>query len=258
MTWGGSTVTDATKTGTPSGAVVTSIPRHVAIIMDGNGRWARQKGWTRLKGHEAGAESVRVVLRCCREWGIHYLTLYAFSVENWVRPKPEIEGLMRLLVHFLRSRESELHEHRVRLRAIGRLTDLPLSVQTELKRVEAATAAYTDGELILALSYGGRTEIAQATREIGRKVKAGEIDPETIDERTVAAHLYAPDIPDPDLMIRTSGEMRLSNFLLWQLSYTELYVADVMWPDFREAEFSKAIEAYGARQRRFGDTEVKH
>ena len=248
-----------TDAGTKSGAAVgLVIPRHVAIIMDGNGRWARQKGWARLKGHEAGAESVRVVLRCCREWGIHYLTLYAFSVENWVRPKAEIKGLMRLLVHFLKSRESELHEHRVRLRAIGRLSDLPEAVQAELKRVEAATAAYTEGQLILALSYGGRTEIAHAAREIGRQVKAGQLDPETIDEQTVSAHLYAPDIPDPDLMIRTSGEMRLSNFLLWQLSYAELYVAGVMWPDFREVEFRKAIEAYGSRQRRFGDTDVKH
>jgi undecaprenyl diphosphate synthase len=248
---------DATD-GKKNGVFGFAVPRHVAIIMDGNGRWARQKGWSRLKGHEAGAESVRVALRCCREWGVEYLTLYAFSVENWVRPKAEIEGLMRLLVRFLKSRESELHEHQVRLRAIGRLSDLPAAVQAELKRVEAATAAYTGGQLVLALSYGGRTEIAQAAREIGRKVKAGLIDPDTIDERTVAAHLYAPDIPDPDLMIRTSGEMRISNFLLWQLSYTELYVAGVMWPDFREVEFRQAIEAYGTRQRRFGDTDMKH
>ncbi len=234
-----------------------ALPRHVAIIMDGNGRWARQRGWPRLKGHEAGAESVRVILRCCRAWGVHYLTLYAFSVENWVRPKAEIEGLMRLLVHFLKNREVELHENQVRLRAIGRLTDLPDSVRTELARVERATAGYDGGELILALSYGGRTEIAQAAQAIGREVKAGRLDPETIDEQTVARFLYAPEVPDPDLMIRTSGEMRLSNFLLWQLSYAEFYVTEVMWPDFRAAEFRRALEAYGKRQRRFGATEAK-
>ena len=234
-----------------------AVPRHVAIIMDGNGRWARQRGLPRLKGHEEGANSVRAAIQSCRKFGVEYLTLYAFSVENWVRPPSEIQGLMRLLRRFLKDDEHELHEHEVRLRVIGRLQDLPRLVQSGLKRVMDATEHYTKGQLILALSYGGRSEIADAVRQIAVKVKAGELSPDKIDESTVAQHLYAPDVPDPDLMIRTSGEMRLSNFLLWELSYSELYVADELWPDFREKEFVAAIEAYGKRQRRFGDIGTK-
>jgi undecaprenyl diphosphate synthase len=225
----------------------------VAIVMDGNGRWAARHGLPRLKGHERGAESVREAVRTCKKLGIRYLTLYAFSVENWSRPRDEISGLMSLLRRFLRHEERELHENRVRLRVIGRLEDLPDAVRKELDRVMAATAAYTEGTLVLALSYGGRTEIANACRAIARKARSGELDPETVDEQTVAHHLYAPDIPDPDLMIRTSGELRLSNFLLWQLSYAELYVTDVLWPDFREPQFVAAVEAYGRRERRFGN-----
>jgi undecaprenyl diphosphate synthase len=207
----------------------------------------------RIRGHEEGAESVRAVVRACKKAGVEYLTLYAFSVENWVRPKPEVDHLMRLLRKFLRDHEKELHEQNLRLRAIGRLGDLPQSVRAELDRVMAATAEHRGGQLVLALSYGARTEIAQAAKEIARRAKAGDLDPETVDERTVAQHLYAPDIPDPDLLIRTSGEMRISNFLLWQISYAELYVTQVMWPDFREAEFKAALEEYGRRHRRFGD-----
>ena len=229
------------------------IPRHVAIIMDGNGRWAKARGWPRIKGHEEGAQSVRAIIRACRNAGVEYLTLYAFSVENWVRPKDEIDGLMKLLVRFLRDQEHELHENKVRLRLIGRIGDLPDAVQKELARVVKATGHYTEGNLVLALSYGGRTEIAHAARQIARRAKAGELDPESVDEKTVAAHLYAPDIPDPDLLIRTSGEMRISNFLLWQISYAELYVTTVLWPDFREEEFKKALAEYAARHRRFGD-----
>jgi undecaprenyl diphosphate synthase len=228
------------------------VPAHVAIIMDGNGRWAKQHGQPRIRGHEKGAESVRVAIRTCRKLGIRFLTLYAFSVENWGRPKAEVDALMKLLRKFLRDEEHELHENQVRLRVIGRLTDLPDAVREELDRVMRATAAYTEGTLVLALSYGGRTEIAAAAREIARQARAGTLDPETVDETTVASHLYAPDIPDPELMIRTSGEMRLSNFLLWQLSYAELYVTDVLWPDFREEHMVKAIEAFQSRQRRFG------
>jgi undecaprenyl diphosphate synthase len=230
------------------------IPRHVAIIMDGNGRWAQQRGLPRLRGHEEGAESVRAVIRACRAAGIHYLTLYAFSVENWVRPRSEIRGLMRLLRTFLEDREHELHENQVRLRMIGRMHDLPLPVQLGLKRVMNATADYRSGELILALSYGGRSEITDAVRALAKDVRAGRLDPSEIDEKVIASRLYAPDVPDPDLLIRTSGEMRLSNFLLWQLSYTELYVTDVLWPDFREEEFRKALDVYGTRKRRFGAT----
>ena len=229
------------------------IPRHVAIIMDGNGRWAKARGLPRLKGHEEGAESVRSAIRSCRDFGIEYLTLYAFSVENWVRPPSEIRGLMSLLRRFLKEQEYELHENQVRLRVIGRISDLPKMVQSGLKKVMKATEHYTKGQLVLALSYGGRTEIANAAKQIAAKAVAGEIKPKNIDEAAVAAHLYAPDIPDPDLMIRTSGEMRLSNFLLWQLSYSEFYITDVLWPDFREKEFAEAIAAYSQRQRRFGD-----
>ena len=239
----------------PAAAPAPAVPTHLAIIMDGNGRWARQRGLPRIKGHEHGAESVRVAIRTCRKLGIRYLTLYAFSVENWGRPRAEIEALMALLRRFLRDEEHELHANEVQLRAIGRLADLPEGVRDELARVTAATAHHTKGTLVLALSYGGRTEIAAAAREIARSVRAGTLDPEAVDEAAVAAHLYAPDIPDPDLMIRTSGEMRISNFLLWQLSYAELYITDVLWPDFREAHLTRAVEEYGRRQRRFGLSE---
>lgn len=230
-------------------------PQHVAIIMDGNGRWAKGKGMMRLRGHEEGAESVRCALRCCRDHNVPYLTLYAFSMENWVRPKPEISGLMRLLHTFLTRNEHELHENQVRFQAIGRLQDMPDKVHKEVERVTAATAHYPDWTLTLALSYGGRAEITDAVRQIATKVKAGELEPDAIDESTVASHLYNPDLPDPDLLIRTSGELRLSNFLLWQISYAELYVTDAYWPDFREEAFGKAMEAYAARHRRYGDVE---
>lgn len=228
------------------------VPRHIAVIMDGNGRWAQRQGLSRIKGHEAGAESVRAVLRACKQAGVKYLTLYAFSVENWVRPKEEIGGLMQLLRLFLERNEHELHENKIRLKVIGRLNDLPKLIQRKLIKVMESTKDYDAGTLILALSYGGRAELVDATRAIARKVANGSLAPDQITDETVAAHLYAPDVPDPDLMVRTSGEMRLSNFLLWQLSYAELYVTDVLWPDFREEHLLKAIEAYAQRHRRFG------
>ena len=210
-----------------------AVPRHVAIIMDGNGRWAKARGLPRLKGHEAGARSVRSAIESCRELGIHYLTLYAFSVENWVRPESEINGLIALLKRFLSRNEKDL--------------------QAALAQAERDTAAYDNGQLILALSYGSRTELVRATQLIAAEVQAGALSPEAISEQTIRDHLYAPDVPDPDLMIRTSGEMRLSNFLLWQLSYSEFYITDVMWPDFRKDQFRDAIDAYAKRKRRFGD-----
>ncbi len=231
----------------------SNVPRHVAIIMDGNGRWAKQKGLSRIKGHETGADSVRAVVRGCRDAGVEYLTLYAFSVENWVRPREEIGGLMKLLRLFLENNEHELHENQVRLRVIGRIADLPKLIQRKLNKVIAATKDYTAGNLILALSYGGRAELVDATQQIARKVQSGELKPEDISGQTISEHLYAPDVPDPDLMIRTSGEMRLSNFLLWQLSYAELYVTDVLWPDFREPHLQAALDEYAHRHRRFGD-----
>jgi undecaprenyl diphosphate synthase len=230
-------------------------PRHVAVIMDGNGRWAKSRGLPRLKGHEAGAESVRAVMRACRQAGVEFLTLYAFSVENWIRPRGEVDGLMRLLSVFLKGHVHELHENRVRLRVQGRIGDLPDYVREELERAMAATAAYTERQLILALSYGGRAEIVDAARRIAQRVKAGELMPEAIDDKLFAQHLYLPDVPDPDLLIRTSGEMRVSNFLLWQISYAEIYVSPVMWPDFREAQFLAALEDFSRRRRRFGDIE---
>ncbi len=231
------------------------IPRHIAIIMDGNGRWAQQRKMNRLKGHEAGAESVRAAIHACKKHGIEYLTLYAFSIENWIRPRAEIKGLMLLLQRFLKEQEFELHENEVRLRIMGRTDDLDSSIQKELNRVVKATEHYTSGQLILALSYGGRTEIAHACQEIARKAVAGEIDPDEIGEEVLSDHLYLPDVPDPDLMIRTSGEMRISNFLLWQLSYSELYVTEVLWPDFREPDLVEALESYALRKRRYGDVE---
>ena len=230
----------------------TAVPRHVAFIMDGNGRWATQRGWRRLKGHLAGAETVRCVVRYCRNAGIRYLTLYAFSRENWVRPKDEIRGLMTLLREYLVKQEPELHENGIRLRAMGCREDLPAAVVREIARVEAATAHHDRGHLILALSYGGRTEIAQAARRLAERVARGELAPRQIDEAAVAAHLYLPDVPDPDLIVRTSGEQRISNFLLWQSAYSEFYVTPVLWPDFREPDFRAALEAYAARSRRFG------
>ena len=231
---------------------IACVPRHVAVIMDGNGRWAKRRMQPRLFGHRAGAESLRAILRACRDRGVEYLTVYAFSTENWVRPEDEVSGLMSLLKTFLKKDEHDLHENQVRLRVTGRIADLPESVRAELERVMDATKRYEKGHLILALSYGGRTEIVDAVRAIAAKVKAGEVEPARIDEALMARHLYLPDVPDPDLMIRTSGELRLSNFLLWELSYAELYFTDVLWPDFREADFAKALEEYARRQRRFG------
>ncbi|MDD5482274.1 MAG: isoprenyl transferase [Kiritimatiellae bacterium] len=228
------------------------IPAHVAIIMDGNGRWARQRGLPRIEGHRAGAQSVQAVLRACAQAGVRYLTLYAFSTENWRRPRREIAGLMSLLAQFMNENEPELHKSRIRLRTIGRLTDLPPAVQFALDRVSKATGNYKEHQLILALSYGARDEITQAVRAIARKVKCGEMDPAKIDEAAISRHLFTADIPDPDLLIRTSGEMRLSNFLLWQVSYAELYMTETLWPDFRENDFFAALEAYGRRKRRFG------
>ena len=233
-------------------AEIACVPRHVAVIMDGNGRWAKRRMQPRLFGHRAGAESLRAVLRACREHGVEYLTVYAFSTENWVRPADEVSGLMSLLRTFLKKDEHELHENQVRLRVTGRIGDLPKAVRAELERVMEATKHYEKGHLILALSYGGRAEIVDAVRAIAADVRAGRLAPEAIDEKAIAARLYLPDVPDPDLMIRTSGELRLSNFLLWELSYSEFYFTETLWPDFREADFAKALEEYARRQRRYG------
>ena len=230
-----------------------TVPRHVAIIMDGNGRWAKQHGLPRIEGHRVGVESVRAVVRACREAGVKYLTLYAFSTENWVRPRDEVSGLMTLLRTFLRKQEHELHENGVRLRTIGDLSGLPAAVQKELRRVMESTCSHARGHLILALNYGSRAELTRAARRIAEKARAGVLDPAAVTEETLAGHLDLPDVPDPDLLIRTSGEQRLSNFLLWQLSYAEFLFTPVLWPDFREKEFHEAIAEFGRRRRRFGD-----
>jgi len=228
------------------------VPVHVAVIMDGNGRWARKRGLPRLEGHRAGAKSVEAVMRACREAGVRYLTLYAFSTENWSRPRREIMGLMNLLVRFMNENEPELHKNQIRLRTIGRIEDLPAPTRFVLQRVMKATRHYDRYHLILALSYGARDEITRATRAIARKVKSGELNPDSIDEATISRHLFTEGIPDPDLLIRTSGEMRLSNFLLWQVSYAEFYVTGTLWPDFNEKDFADALADYALRQRRFG------
>jgi len=233
------------------GANTQSVPRHIAIIMDGNGRWARQRGLPRLAGHEAGAETVRCVMNYCRDAGVRYLTLYAFSTENWSRPQDEVAGLMRLLGTFIARYEADLIERQVRLRVIGRREDLASSLREALERVERETVGF-ERQLIVALSYSGRSEIVRAVRRIAEDVRAGALSPEDVDERAIAARLYAPDVPDPDLIIRTSGEMRVSNFLLWQCAYSEFFITPVLWPDFREADFRGAVDAYASRERRFG------
>ncbi|MBP5321154.1 MAG: isoprenyl transferase [Kiritimatiellae bacterium] len=227
------------------------LPRHIAIIMDGNGRWAKQRGKPRLAGHEAGSETVRRLLGYCRDAGIAYLTLYAFSTENWSRPPEEVAGLMKLLGYFIRQNEAELLEKQVRLRVIGRKEDLPEPLQADLQRLEEETAHF-ERQLLIALSYSGRSEIVRAARRLAEQVRAGTLAPEAIDEAAVTANLYAPDVPDPDLIIRTSGELRISNFLLWQCAYSEIYVTPVLWPDFDEQAFRDALLAYAARDRRFG------
>ena len=231
---------------------IPNPPQHVAVIMDGNGRWAKERGLPRLKGHEEGAQSVMAILEAAKTAGVKYLTLYAFSTENWKRPKEEVDGLMSLLGTFMQKHAKDLLKNRIRLRIMGELNRLPKAVQMGLSRLMKETAKDYEHTLIVALSYGSRKEIAEAARAIARKAAAGEIDPEQVTEETVAQHLYLPDVPDPELMIRTSGELRLSNFLLWQLSYAELYVTETYWPDFREKEFFQALESFGRRGRRFG------
>ncbi|MCF7818045.1 MAG: isoprenyl transferase [Kiritimatiellales bacterium] len=228
------------------------IPRHVALIMDGNGRWAQERGLPRIEGHKEGAQSVRAVLRAAAKAGVEFITVYAFSTENWKRPPQEVDGLMKLLVSSLNAYEQELHDNKIRLRIMGQFERLPLPVRLRLQKTLDATRHYTDHTFIIALSYGSRTEIAEATKRIAEKVKAGELDPKKIDEQTVADHLYLPDVPDPELMIRTSGELRLSNFMLWQLSYSEFHITDTYWPDFREEQFFQALEAFNGRDRRYG------
>ncbi len=230
------------------------LPQHIAVIMDGNGRWAKQQGKNRLRGHEAGAKAVRKTVEAAAKLGIKHLTLYAFSTENWSRPKTEVSTLMSLLVRNLRLELQRMTENNIRLSAIGSLDKLPKKVRKELVEVIEKTQSNTGTNLTLALSYGAREEIKQAVIDISKKVKNSIINVESIDETIINEHLYTQHLPDVDLLIRTSGEVRISNFLLWQIAYAELYFTDVMWPEFDEYELHQAINSYLKRERRFGKT----
>jgi undecaprenyl diphosphate synthase len=230
------------------------IPHHVAVIMDGNGRWARKRALNRIRGHEEGTESVRVIVRESRNIGIKWLTLYAFSEENWKRPKYEIDALMVILRRFLKSELQEMLDNGIRFQSIGRTDKLPRDVRELLDETSRKTSENSKMVLSLALSYGGRQEISRALKRIAEKVEAGDIHPEDITEELITGFLYTSGIPDPDLLIRTSGEYRISNFLLWQIAYTEIYITSTLWPDFRKEEFLSAIEEFQKRERRFGTT----
>ena len=230
------------------------LPKHVAIIMDGNGRWAKQRAMNRIRGHEEGAESVRAIVRATREIGIPWLTLYAFSEENWGRPRYEVEALMVLLKRFLQSELREMLDNGIRFQAIGRLHKLPNDVQDTLREIAERTASNQNMVLTLALSYGGRQEITDAVRKIIQRVEAGGIRSSDISETLISENLYSANMPDPDLLIRTSGECRVSNFLLWQIAYAEIYMTQTYWPDFRKEEYVQALIEYQKRERRFGAT----
>ena len=230
------------------------IPHHIAIIMDGNGRWAKEKGRQRVFGHENGVKTVRTTVESCAKLGVEYLTLYAFSTENWNRPKIEVQALMNILIRSLKKELKTLNENNIKLKAIGSIDSLPSRAARELSSVIEATGTNTGMTLTLALSYGSRAEIVNAVKNIGHKVKNNLISPDLINEQTINDHLFTNDMPDVDLVIRTSGEHRISNFLLWQIAYAEFYFVDVFWPDFTENHLVEAIRSYQKRERRFGKT----
>ncbi len=232
------------------------LPSHVAIIMDGNGRWAKKRLLNRVKGHEKGSETVRSIVRVSREIGIRHLTLYAFSTENWQRPKTEIGALMILLKKFLKNEARELQDNNIRLYAIGEIERLPADVQAALQETMGLTASNTGMQLNLALSYGGRSEIVRMVQSLVAEAADGRLSPREITPEMVASRLYTKDIPDPDILIRTSGEMRVSNFLLWQIAYSEIFVTDTLWPDFNREEYLRILKAFQQRERRFGSVPV--
>ena len=234
------------------GSQNTHLPQHVAIIMDGNGRWARARGLPRFRGHTEGMKSVREVVEAAAQIGIPYLTLYAFSQENWNRPPAEVNALMRLLQRYVARERDELVRQGVEVKVFGDLDRLPSGPRKAVDMIQHATAGGKNLRLNLMISYGGRAEIVWAVRRIAEAVKRGELDPADIDEALVAAHLFTAGLPDPDLLIRTSGEQRISNFMLWQLAYTELYITTTLWPDFRREDLQAAIREYQKRERRFG------
>ncbi len=228
------------------------VPGHVAVIMDGNGRWASQRNLPRIAGHSAGAKSVEEVIKAAKESGVKILTLYAFSTENWKRPKYEVDALFKLLENYIDSQTDILIKNDIRLSVVGRIEGLPDDIQRKLKSIMDKTRAGSSLLLNLALNYGARTEIVDAVRAVAKDCASGKVDPDEIDEKIFSGYLYTKDLPDPDLLIRTSGEMRLSNFLLWQLSYSELYISKKLWPDFKKSDFIEALNEYQNRQRRYG------
>jgi undecaprenyl diphosphate synthase len=229
-----------------------NLPKHIAVIMDGNGRWAKGKGAARIFGHRNAIQAVKDITEGCGELGIKYLTLYAFSTENWGRPKEEVDGLMELLVNTLQKEIKTLHENQVKLQTIGDINHLPIDCQNNLAKAKEATSNNSGLILQLALNYSGRWEIVDAVRKLAEEVKTGLIQPGEIDEHYFAEHLQAPRVPDPELLIRTSGELRISNFLLWQIAYTEIFITPTLWPDFRKENLYEAVCAYQKRERRFG------
>jgi undecaprenyl diphosphate synthase len=228
------------------------LPQHVAVIMDGNGRWAKRQGLPRIMGHKRGVDALKDLLRCCQDWGIQALTAYAFSTENWKRPQEEVDFLMTLFQRVLRQELREMVEENVQIKFVGNLQDLPRSLQQEISRSMEATKDNRGIQFSVATNYGGRQEILQACQAIAKLVQQGLLQSDEIDEQVFESHLYTAGITDPDLLIRTSGEMRLSNFLLWQMAYGEIYITDTLWPDFDRAEFHRALCAYQQRERRFG------
>jgi undecaprenyl diphosphate synthase len=228
------------------------LPQHVAVIMDGNGRWAKRQGLPRIMGHKRGVDALKDLLRCCQDWGIQALTAYAFSTENWKRPQEEVDFLMTLFQRVLRQELREMVEENVQIKFVGNLQDLPRSLQQEISRSMEETKNNGGIRFSVATNYGGRQEILQACQAIAKQVQQGQLQPDEINEQVFESHLYTAGISDPDLLIRTSGEMRLSNFLLWQMAYGEIYITDALWPDFDRAEFHRALCAYQQRDRRFG------
>jgi undecaprenyl diphosphate synthase len=238
-----------------SGLDKSRLPHHVAIIMDGNGRWAKERGKSRIEGHRRGKTSVRAVVEMSRKLGIPFLSLYAFSTENWLRPRDEVHALMGLLEHYLAAERAKMMRYSIRLLAVGDKDRLPLGVRRTLEQVIDLTRHNKRMTVILALSYSGRDEIVRMVKRIAREVRQGKSEPEEIDERMISARMDTPGVPDPDLLIRTSGELRISNFYLWQIAYSELYVTSTLWPDFREKEYLQALLEFQRRRRRFGRTD---
>lgn len=234
---------------------LSPVPRHIAVIMDGNGRWARKKGLPRIKGHDAAEKAIHDSVELCGELGVRFLTLYAFSTENWSRPKAEVAFIMKLLSRFIKRNIDDLHRKKVRLITTGRLGDLPKGPRKDLEEAVEKTASNQGLTLVLALSYGGRAEIRDAVVKIAEMVQSRNLIPEEINEETIAGYLYNPDVPDPELIIRTSGEQRLSNFLMWESAYSEFIFSPVLWPDFSKDELRQSIDLYRSRKRRFGGLE---